>query len=84
MQISERREQFTATAAAQVLHQILRDAEVSGRLRRQADAVVSGVVRELVSREWMEWDDERLVLTEVGREGLALLRLQVNTGPLNS
>lgn len=77
MRASDGKEPFKAAEVAQILHDVLHDTAVSGRRRRQADAVTAPVVSELVSREWMDWDDERLVLTETGRKGLSLLEREV-------
>lgn len=77
MQTTAQRMRFDGAAVSQVLHRVLQDAQASGRLRRQTDSLVSGVVHELVAREWLDWDDERVVLTPVGRRGLNLLRAEV-------
>lgn len=52
------------------LQQVLLDTAASGRRRRVADADSTGVITELVAREWMDWDDECLVLTSVGQKAL--------------
>jgi hypothetical protein len=77
MRASNSQDQFEAAEVTQVLHGLLHDTAVSGMRRRRADALTAPVVSELVFREWMDWDDERLVLTESGRKGLILLKLEV-------
>lgn len=78
MRASNSQERFKAAEVTLVLHDLLQDTAVSGMRRRRADALTAPVVSELVSREWMDWDDERLVLTETGLKGLTLLKLEVS------
>ena len=68
-----RQRQFQAADVAQLLHVLLRDTAASGRRRRLADALTAPVVAELISHEWLDWEDELLVLTATGREALAML-----------